>query len=85
MGLGLWAKTRLDSHVRGITIWLKLGSAPLTMASLFSSDGGKVTSNSTRWEDWVKIDDEERRVGDQRGKIREKIFSVKDMLDIIKS
>ena len=38
--------------------------------------------NSTSWEDWVKIDQEECRMGEERGKPREKVFKVEDMLSI---
>ena len=38
--------------------------------------------DSTSWEDWMKIDQEECRVGGERGKPREKVFKVEDMLSI---
>ena len=40
--------------------------------------------DSTSWEDWMKIDQEECRVGEERGKPREKVFKMEDMLSIAK-
>jgi len=43
----------------------------------------KCLTNSTTWEDWLRIDNEEREKGEKLGKIREKVVRVEDMLDII--
>jgi len=44
---------------------------------------GKCLTNSTTWEDWLKIDKEERERGEKIGKIREKVVRVEDMLNIV--
>lgn len=36
-----------------------------------------------RWEDWERIDAEERRRGGVLGKVREKITTVEEMLDFL--
>lgn len=35
------------------------------------------------WEDWEKLDREERRRGQEKGKLREKMTEVKEMLDVL--
>jgi len=44
---------------------------------------GKCLTNSTTWEDWLKIDKEERERGEKIGKTREKVVRVEDMLNIV--
>jgi len=44
---------------------------------------GKCLTNSTTWEDWLKIDKEERERGEKIGKSREKVVRVEDMLNIV--
>lgn len=41
--------------------------------------GGRVVS----WSDWRRIDDEERAEGAKKGKLREKMTSVREMLDFL--
>jgi len=45
---------------------------------------GECLEMSTSWEDWIKIDMEESRRGEERGKPREKIFKIDEMLDIVR-
>lgn len=35
------------------------------------------------WEDWEKLDREERRRGQEKGKLREKMIEVKEMLEVL--
>ena len=35
------------------------------------------------WEDWEKLDREERRRGAEKGKLREKMTEVKEMLEVL--
>jgi adrenodoxin-NADP+ reductase len=35
------------------------------------------------WEDWEKLDREERRRGEGKGKLREKMTGVKEMLEVL--
>ena len=37
----------------------------------------------TSFQDWEKIDHEEQRVGQERGKPREKVLSVERMMEIV--
>lgn len=43
----------------------------------------KFLAKSTNWEDWLKIEEEERKKGAQVGKTREKVVKLEDMFDII--
>lgn len=35
------------------------------------------------WEDWEKLDREERRRGQEKGKLREKMTEVREMLEVL--
>jgi len=62
----------LVKDMKNLELDLKLGKKGLE----------ECLGNSTSWEDWVKIDKEECRIGEKIGKTREKLVRVKDMLDI---
>ena len=40
---------------------------------------------ATSWSDWQKLDAEEVRRGEVKGKARDKIVSVQDMMEVIRS
>ena len=70
-----------DAFATADLIAADLAASPLQAAEEkammdVSSLGGRVVS----WEEWERIDREERRRGESRGKVREKMTSVQEML-----
>ncbi|KAI5284031.1 NADPH-adrenodoxin reductase [Ascosphaera aggregata] len=87
---GVIATTMTDAFMTAETIakdW-STGSAGLTSRSgsgweAVKREVDKLGLRATSWEDWKKIDKVEKKRGKEKGKIREKIVDVKEMLQLL--